>query len=202
MMDGIIILTDTAIIDEVNPSAAKILGKESKDLKGVHLETVPAGRPLLDRVLNKGTPFTDVELCLDSADGKIHCLASGETSQDENGNITGGIIVLRTMEKTRKQAPGICSMRAELNFHDIIGSSKAIKKTIDMARIAANNLSNVLLQGESGTGKEIFAQAIHNESLRCNGPFIAVNCGAIPRELMGSELFGYADGAFTGARTG
>jgi transcriptional regulator with PAS, ATPase and Fis domain len=63
-------------------------------------------------------------------------------------------------------------------------------------------MSSVLLQGESGTGKEIFAQAIHNRSERCAGPFIAVNCGAIPRELIGSELFGYAEGAFTGAKRG
>ena len=67
--------------------------------------------------------------------------------------------------------------------------------------MAAVSMSNVLLEG-SGTGKEVFAQAIHSESQRRNGPFVAVNCGAIPRELIGSELFGYTEGAFTGARKG
>ncbi|MBP2666789.1 MAG: sigma54 specific transcriptional regulator, partial [Firmicutes bacterium] len=68
--------------------------------------------------------------------------------------------------------------------------------------LAATSFSNVLLQGESGTGKELFAQAIHHHSERSEGPFIAVNCGAIPRELISSELFGYEEGAFSGAKRG
>lgn len=202
MMDGIIIVTETDVIDEANPAAAKILGKDVTELKGAHLGNILTGQPLLSKMLNSGSPFRDLELYLDSPAGKIHCLATGQTSQDENGNVTGGIIVLRSLERMPKIVNNTCGTRATLNFRDVIGSSKAIKETIDMARLAANNLSSVLLQGESGTGKEIFAQAIHNESGRNKGPFVAVNCGAIPRELMGSELFGYADGAFTGARRG
>ena len=71
-----------------------------------------------------------------------------------------------------------------------------------LASLAASGNSNILLEGESGTGKEVVAQAIHNRSTRRKGPFVAVNCGAIPRELIGSELFGYSDGAFTGAKRG
>lgn len=69
-----------------------------------------------------------------------------------------------------------------------------------MARIASKTNCTVLITGESGTGKELFAQAIHNDSKCANGPFIAVNCGAIPKELIESELFGYESGAFTGAK--
>jgi transcriptional regulator with PAS, ATPase and Fis domain len=89
-----------------------------------------------------------------------------------------------------------------LNFTDIIGESNIIKEIIRIASRASENEGTVLLEGESGTGKEIFAQAIHNRSQRKRGPFIAVNCGAIPRELVGSELFGYIEGAFTGAARG
>lgn len=71
-----------------------------------------------------------------------------------------------------------------------------------MAKLAASSVSTVLLNGESGTGKELFAQAIHNASSRRRGPFIAINCGALPRDLIESELFGYDEGAFTGARKG
>ncbi|MEN6461494.1 MAG: sigma 54-interacting transcriptional regulator, partial [Syntrophomonas sp.] len=85
---------------------------------------------------------------------------------------------------------------------DIIGQSPVLLKTIRMATMAAGGKSNILLEGESGTGKEVFAQSIHNQSSRSKGPFVAVNCGAIPRELIGSELFGYAEGAFTGAKRG
>jgi transcriptional regulator with PAS, ATPase and Fis domain len=77
-----------------------------------------------------------------------------------------------------------------------------MEDTIQIAKMASKSMSNVLIEGESGTGKELFAQAIHNHSPRADGPFIAVNCGAIPRELIGSELFGYEEGAFTGARKG
>lgn len=71
-----------------------------------------------------------------------------------------------------------------------------------MARGVASSNSSIILTGESGTGKELFARAIHNESVRQHKPFVAVNCSAIPKELIGSELFGYGDGAFTGARKG
>ncbi|WP_425802928.1 sigma-54 interaction domain-containing protein [Desulfitobacterium sp. Sab5] len=73
---------------------------------------------------------------------------------------------------------------------------------IRVASLAAVGEANILLEGESGTGKEVLAQAIHNRSPRRKGPFVAVNCGAIPRELIGSEIFGYTDGAFTGAKRG
>lgn len=84
-------------------------------------------------------------------------------------------------------------------FENIIGTSEAMKKAKNLARIAAPHDTAVMILGESGTGKEMFAQAIHNASRRADGPFIAINCGAIPRTLIESELFGYEKGAFTGA---
>lgn len=202
MNEGIIVVKETGIIEQSNPAAAKILGKEGQDLTGVDLRTILNDQSILDKMLSTGTPFTDHELFINSPTGRIHCLASGQSSRDDKGSITGGVIVLRSIDRVHKTVNRACGAYAEMNFDDIIGSSNTIRNTIDMARIAANNLSNVLLEGESGTGKEIFARAIHNESSRRKGPFVAVNCGAIPRELVGSELFGYVDGAFTGARRG
>lgn len=89
---------------------------------------------------------------------------------------------------------------AKRSFNDILGRSPEIKKTIDMAQIYAKVDSSILIEGESGTGKEFFAQGIHNASSRRNGPFVAVNCTAIPENLLESELFGYETGAFTGAK--
>lgn len=91
---------------------------------------------------------------------------------------------------------------ATYNFEDIAGQSSAINEAIQLARMAAKSDLPVLVLGESGTGKEVIAQAIHNNSYRRNGPFIAINCGAFPRELISSELFGYVEGAFTGAKKG
>jgi len=77
-----------------------------------------------------------------------------------------------------------------------------IRETLEKAKRFARGASTILLLGESGTGKELFAQAIHKASRRSNAPFVSVSCGAIPAELIQSELFGYADGAFTGAKKG
>lgn len=90
--------------------------------------------------------------------------------------------------------------RAKWCFNDIVGTSPALVETLSLARIASKTNCTVLITGESGTGKELVAQAIHNESKCRGGPFVAVNCGAIPKELIESELFGYESGAFTGAK--
>jgi transcriptional regulator with PAS, ATPase and Fis domain len=85
-------------------------------------------------------------------------------------------------------------------FDRLIGESEALRCVVQKARRLAELDASVLLQGETGVGKEVFARAIHESGPRRQGPFIAVNCGGLPRDLMASELFGYVDGAFTGAR--
>ena len=107
---------------------------------------------------------------------------------------------LETLRKTKAKAP----MRsdARFTFDDIVAHSESSRITKDRAIMIAPTHSTVLLLGESGVGKEVYAQAIHNLSTRCNRPFIRVNCSAITETLFESELFGYADGAFTGAKKG
>ncbi|MEA4900209.1 sigma-54 interaction domain-containing protein [Desulfitobacterium sp.] len=87
-------------------------------------------------------------------------------------------------------------------FDDIIGESQAINKTKSEAKFVAEGISSILIYGKTGTGKELFAQSIHNASNRRNKPFVALNCGAIPASLIESNLFGYEEGAFTGAKKG
>ena len=115
----------------------------------------------------------------------------------------GGLIVsLREKRRIRDITHKIIGSQASYTFDTIQGSSRAIQDALHLGRIASRSDSTTLILGESGTGKELFDQAIHNASERCGGPFVAVNCGAIPRDLVQSELFGHTEGAFTGSARG
>lgn len=121
------------------------------------------------------------------------------TLMKENDKWLGMAITLTKGEKIQGIVHQVANLKARFTFSDLWGNSAIFKKTKALALKTANSASTVLILGESGTGKELFAHSIHNESPRKDSPFIAVNCAAIPRELIGSELFGYVRGAFTGA---
>lgn len=112
----------------------------------------------------------------------------------------GVILTLRSIKRMREYATRMMSSNAAYSFENIVGESTAIREVIRIAKLASQSEITTLILGESGTGKELFAQAIHNASNQSNGPFVVINCGAIPRTLLESELFGYEDGAFTGAK--
>ncbi|MFG6114163.1 sigma-54-dependent Fis family transcriptional regulator [Halobacillus sp. MO56] len=102
----------------------------------------------------------------------------------------------------KKQKNSDFSSSTMFNFEDIIGKNDKLLHSIQMAKLVSKMDTRVLVEGESGTGKELFVQAIHQASNRNDGPFIGMNCAAIPEQLIESELFGYQDGAFTGAKKG
>jgi sigma-54 dependent transcriptional regulator, acetoin dehydrogenase operon transcriptional activator AcoR len=170
--DGIIVTDKKGAIIQVNPAAEEILVKKEREIRG---------RPV--------TEFTDRVKVIQET-----------LIKDDFENISGGIHLIHSHCNIKKFTNENAS--ASFQFENIIGENAQIKKTIELGKIAAKSISHVLLQGESGTGKEVFAQAIHYESSRRNKPFVAVNCGAIPRELIGSELFGFEGGSFTGAKQG
>ena len=203
--DGVLILDQHGTLIELNPAAERIFCRTRKELSGVRLTSLLAGGPgckdagtILDWQHSK----SEVELTLKTAKGTCQCLASAEPIVNEKEVITGNFITLRPIKALQSLVHRYSGYFASLQFSDIIGESREMQEAVDLARLSAQNASNVLLQGESGTGKEIFAQAIHNQSHRNTAPFIPLNCGAIPRELVGSELFGYEEGAFTGASKG
>lgn len=108
-------------------------------------------------------------------------------------------LVMEELERTRRL---VRKLESRYTFEDIIGNSKELLETIERAKQAAATPVSVLLRGECGTGKELFAHAIHHESDRKDHPFIRVNCASLTDTLLESELFGYGDGAFTGAKKG
>ena len=109
---------------------------------------------------------------------------------------------IQSMEEKIRRAGQVKGLTARLRFPDIIGKSRSLRETVMRAQRFAATDETILITGESGTGKEVFAQSIHNASSRQPHPFLAVNCSAISPSLLESELFGYAEGAFTGARRG
>jgi len=116
--------------------------------------------------------------------------------------LIGKVLILSELRQMKTMAPRMIGAKARFHFRDIYGKNARFLLTLEQARVISQNNSNVLLLGESGTGKDMFSQAIHNASPRAAGPYVVINCAAIPHNLMASELFGYAEGAFTGSRRG
>ena len=201
MSEGVILLDRAGVIHEVNSVASRMLEKSNEELVGHSIEKILGGNtPHVRRMLSISEPCADVELMVTHKNGVSHCLISGEPITDEQGNPGGGVVILRPIHQVKNLVNRFSGHITAFRFSDIIGESRPIRESVRLAMLAAPGDANVLLQGESGTGKDLFAQAIHHGSARRGGPYIALNCGAIPRELVGSELFGYEGGAFTGAR--
>lgn len=203
MPQGAIIVNKQGKIKEVNLAAQAIMGQTLEEMQGKNISDYLGTQiPYTRAMLESGRTYRDVELLLTGRERNLHAVLSGIPFRNKAGVIRGGIIFFSPMENIHLLVNRFSGARANYSFKDIITNSASMEEAIHLAKMAAVSVSNVLLEGESGTGKEVFAQAIHSESQRRNGPFVAVNCGAIPRELIGSELFGYTEGAFTGARKG
>lgn len=203
LSDGAIIVDTEGRINEANLAAERMLGQKAAELQGKAIgELLGIKTPYTNEMLMRGKPYSDLEIIVDQNNHSLHFMLSGNPVTDENGNINGGVLFFRPFENVHHLVQRLSGSRATYQFDDIITCSDNVLEVIRIASQAAQSTSSILLEGESGTGKEVFAQAIHNLCQRSSGPFIAVNCGAIPRELVGSELFGYTEGAFTGARKG
>ena len=128
--------------------------------------------------------------------------ASLDPIRMNSGELVGGLFTVMEKKEMMRMAVEMTGAHAHFTFESILGASESLRSALHLAHIAAGSTAPVLLSGETGTGKELFAQAIHNDGPRRNRPFVAINCGAIPKELLESELFGYEEGAFTGAQKG
>ena len=140
------------------------------------------------------------EVTLSVRGKQVECIVTTKPHREDNIGTKGTLLYITTKRQISRQISGKANNSAILTSEDIIGQSSAIKSQVQKSRLLAHTDSNVMILGESGTGKEVFAQAIHNMSDRRDKPFIAVNCGALPKDLIESELFGYESGAFTGSK--
>ncbi|MDF2616961.1 MAG: acoR, partial [Sedimentibacter sp.] len=186
----------------LNQVGAEILCVNRESSIGRHISNVVDFKPVVLDVLKTGKGYIDKEFLLTTTAGvKIHFIKTAVPIKDENGNVVTVVDTFRKIKRVNKFLNEMTGAYANFNFEDIIGSSSKLQECINTAKAAAGSLSNVLITGESGTGKELIAHSIHNFSDRRKQPFVSINCGAIPRELLESELFGYEPGSFTGAST-
>ncbi|PIX35010.1 MAG: hypothetical protein COZ58_01765 [Candidatus Infernicultor aquiphilus] len=198
--DGIICLDEEAKILYMNEAAGEILHVDIKNSLGKFIVDIVDFNPVILSVFKTHEGYTDQEFIINSPLwGTLHFIKSAVVVRDEKGNFAGVVDFFRKIGRVRKFVTSYIGAQAKFNFSDIIGTSLKLKEAIRISKIASKSNSNVLILGETGTGKEMFAQAIHYEGLRKNGPFMVINCGAIPRELAESEFFGYEPGSFTGA---
>ncbi|SDF52053.1 sigma-54 interaction domain-containing protein [Sporomusa acidovorans] len=195
--EGIIAIDQDAKVINVNFAAEKLLKIKARDVIGFHLNEVFPGTPIPE-VLRDGIGFINREVSVWNKGKHYHYMVSAKPMLGED-EVRGVVASFSAVGEWPVQQS---LTQAKLTFDDIVGTSKTLIMVKGEAAQAAETSSTVLIMGESGTGKEVFARAIHYESGRGNNPFVAVNCGAIPENLLESELFGYEEGAFSGARKG
>jgi PAS domain S-box-containing protein len=197
--DGVIFTDAKGMVVSDNPAARKILGLQLDALRGQNLNAIDPLHPLL-QTLNDGYAISNKEISRDVKGKNRHYLCSTQPIYHE-GIIVGAIAYLKDYESVRIIVNEVEGHNNFMTFDHIIGSHPSLLAVIERATRVAGSNSTILIQGESGTGKELFARGIHGHSRHGNGPFIAINCAAIPETLLESELFGYEGGAFTGARS-
>lgn len=196
---------------ELNYTPLATVGRKITDVLAETYSREGENQSILMKTLEHRRPFRDTYWPLLSADGKDSYWLVDTAPIHVQGECLGAICLSRPFHRVRQaienvsfntQVPSNPSKHANkttYSFADIYHKSKLMKDTIEKAKQIARNISSVMITGETGTGKELFAQSIHDFSSRKNKPFIAINCNAIPQNLLESTLFGTSKGAFTGA---
>jgi len=206
----------TAILDYVHDGIIAVNSQQK--ITNINLRAQKFFNITVDRALNKSidniwpgmdlsglirTGHEEVNQILQSKNLKVIC---NKVPLISNGKPNGALIIFQEVARIQQVEAHIRKEIynkghvAKKSFSDVWGTSNAVTRAVALAGEFAATNSNILITGETGTGKEIFAQGIHNRSSRSAGPFVAVNCAALPAQILESELFGYVSGAFTGAR--
>lgn len=203
IVEGVLTVNKDLVITYFNHAAEKITGIKRKEALGkfcfeVLRSNICEKSCPIKSSLESGKKRINVQVNILNPSGKqLPLSVNASALKDENGDVIGGVETFRdlsTIEALRKE------IKQSYTFEDIVSKNHKILQIFSILPNIAESDSTVLIQGPSGSGKELFARAIHNLSYRKDKPFIAINCGALPDNLLESELFGYVKGAFTDAK--
>lgn len=201
---GLILLNGNDQIIQMNGNALRMLNINKNSIGKNIFESIS-----IDEPVHKNFNFSTVKTEMQNKETTFYFMGSqsAPVKFSMSINFIGGnnsenrsvVVRLDESKQINKLVSKVSGFKASYTFQSIIGSSIATQKLINTSSRAAQSSSNALIFGESGTGKELVAQSIHNSSSYAKGPFVAINCGALPKGLIESELFGYEGGAYTGA---
>ncbi len=200
--DGIVVANEKGTITFLNPLAEKVFLVKKEEALGKNIAEITL-MTRINNVLNTGMPEIQQIQELDTS-----TIMTNTIPIVVDGGIKGVVVTFQEIaeiqdaeQKIRKNLHSK-GLLARYSFRDILTCDPRMKKLIEVAKEYARTDATILIEGESGTGKEVLAQSIHAESSRASEPFLAINCAALPPLLLESELFGYEEGAFTGAKKG
>jgi len=201
ILDGIMVIDNNLRIVKINNKIPELFHMEEKDVFNININKILNGVDIEKNIFEKKNKlgFSDMTISIDNK--KIEC-SLNISPLIEGKVVTGAVILMKEAKQVIKEVSKLAGFKANYTFDNIITVNDKMFEIINTAKKISKTSCSVLIEGESGVGKELYAQSIHNESQRKNGPFIAINCSAIPKELFESELFGYESGSFTGAMKG
>ena len=211
--DGFIITDTEGNVREINKQYADFFGKSRSEIIGKSILNIIPNSKMIDIVKYKFSEEDAVHKYIDGEAKGNSVIVSRSYVEDEDGNVVAGVAQVKFKVQTLAVAKKLMNEYEELEYYreefqnqnrvdNIIGSDTKFREIVKECLKVAKTDIPVLLTGETGTGKEVMAKALHTNSLRYDKPFVSINCAAIPFELLESELFGYMDGAFTGAKRG
>jgi PAS domain S-box-containing protein len=201
--DGVFTVDPDFVITSFNRAAERITGFTAEEAVGQHCYNVfrtniCQSGCLLDQSIRTSEPISGLELTILNRDNReVPISVSTAVLRDRDGRVIGGVETFRDLSAVQELRRDIGQ---RYRLHDLVSKNHRMQDIFAIVPDVARSAAVVLLLGETGTGKELLARAIHQESTRADGPFIKVNCGALPDTLLESELFGHVAGAFTDAR--
>lgn len=196
--EGIISIDKDFKINIFNNYCQELFNYKKEDVIGVDIRDILGKDDAIINLVNKGIEYDNIKASLLHNNTASSYITTGRRITNDYDESVGAVVSIKDVNKAR-QLVKIINTNNDGPFKDIIGNSKSIENVKKVTAAIANSDSTVLLRGDSGTGKELFANAIHNLSDRKDKRFVAINCAALPENLLESELFGYEKGSFTGA---